>query len=199
MICEARCTKRSSDAAYRLAKRQLSLYRRPVPIMSAENRMPSPPIPNPFMMNSESLPTWDLYCAQSWSLEPTPPRRSAKVSLRAGFLELAEPNVFNFNLPQQSPASIHSSPGPLEAGAVQPAPITSPTLSTEMARPMMGYDSDRSAIMRLSRSNTSSGLGDSRDFLGGFNDQAHSIPTQLATPDFQQIPLPNHTGHFSTF
>jgi hypothetical protein len=37
-VCEARSSKRSTDAAYRLARRQLSSYHRPVVIASAENR-----------------------------------------------------------------------------------------------------------------------------------------------------------------
>ncbi|KAF2430130.1 hypothetical protein EJ08DRAFT_734405 [Tothia fuscella] len=42
LVCEARSTKRSNDAAYRLARRQLSSYQRPIPIASAEKRSGTP-------------------------------------------------------------------------------------------------------------------------------------------------------------
>jgi hypothetical protein len=55
-VCEARTTKRSTEAAYRLARRQLSSYQRPIVIASSENRDSTIGGPVKFYSNSCDSP-----------------------------------------------------------------------------------------------------------------------------------------------
>ncbi|RDI82728.1 Heat shock protein [Venturia inaequalis] len=74
LLCEARSTKRSNDAAYRLAKRQLSLYRRPIPIAPSDGKSTTPPaldftVPRQYFTSSPAQP--NLQDQNVWSEEIT--------------------------------------------------------------------------------------------------------------------------------
>ncbi|QDS71024.1 hypothetical protein FKW77_008064 [Venturia effusa] len=74
LLCEARSTKRSNDAAYRLAKRQLSLYRRPIPIAPSDGKSVAPPtldftVPSQHFASTPTLP--NLQGQNIWTEEVT--------------------------------------------------------------------------------------------------------------------------------
>lgn len=166
LICEARRTKRASDAATRIARKEFSLYRRPVPIVSAINGMPSPPTTNPFMTVPDPLSTWDCYSTPTWlygSLSPmaypyTPPNASTQLGFQPGFLNTAEPspNNLDFTFPQPSPTSVYSSPAFLKTGAVQSVAVPSPALSLAVSR----SEPDTSITTTLSGFDTTSSYGE---------------------------------------
>ena len=130
LLCEARSTKRASDAATRMARKQFSLYRRPVPIVSANQRLPSPPMTAPFTSTPDPLSTWSCIPATSWpyAMSPSmtypyaPPNTANETDLVSGALFASERMLgsFDFACSQTSPASVYSCPAYLETGAVQP-------------------------------------------------------------------------------
>lgn len=160
MLCEARCTKRASDAATRIARKQFSLYRRPVPIVAANQRMPAsaPGTTTTFEPGQQDILTpWNCYPTSLWPYSPISPMiypdTTLNTTTQAGFPpgmhEISAspgpvPTNFDFSYPHTSsaysqPSSAYPSPAVFIAGPVQPVDYPSPALTHDCTPPVSAY------------------------------------------------------------
>ncbi|TLD38746.1 Heat shock protein [Venturia nashicola] len=125
LLCEARSTKRSNDAAYRLAKRQLSLYRRPIPIAPSDGKSSTPPTldftvpshyftPSPAQPNLQDQNIWSEEATTSNVYQTRPPAPPTTPSMCGSDSMNGAPTPlildgFEFSSPYASSGQLHSS------------------------------------------------------------------------------------------